>query len=74
MRKFPWGIIAGISAMIWSIAFVAIIAIYVISSMMIAQVGGDDGLREAWFILPLHIGAIASAVTCAVSWVLYHLR
>lgn len=74
MRKFPWGIIAGISAMIWSIAFVAIIAIYVISSMMIAQVGGDDGLRDSWFLLPLHIGAIASAVISAVSWVLYRIR
>ena len=74
MRKFPWGIIAGISAMIWSIAFVAIIAVYVISSMMIAQVGGDDGLRDSWFLLPLHIGAIVSAVTSAVSWIMYHLK
>lgn len=74
MRKFPWGIIAGISAMIWSIAFVAIIAIYVISSMMIAQVGGDDGLRNSWFLTPLHIGAIVSAVISAVSWVLYRIR
>lgn len=74
MRRFPWGIIAGISAMIWSITFVAVVAIYVISSMMISQVGGDDGLRDAWFIMPLQVGAIASAVTCAISWFMYHRK
>ncbi len=74
MRKFPWGIIAGISAMIWSIAFIAIVAVYVLSSMMYAQSGGDDGLRDSWWLVPLYIGEAVTGIICAVSWVLYRVR
>lgn len=74
MRKFPWGIIAGISAMIWSIAFIAIVAVYVLSSMMYAQSGGDDGLRDSWWLVPLYIAEAVTGIICAVSWVLYRVR
>ena len=70
MRRFPWGILAGIFAMIWSFAFIAIVAVFVISSMMYAQSGGDDGLRESWWIVPLIVTEIVSAIGCGVSLIL----
>ena len=47
MRRFRWDISAGIFAIIWSFALIALVAVYVISSLMYAEVGGDDGLRES---------------------------
>ncbi len=70
MRRFPWGILAGIFAIIWSFAFIAIVAVFVISSMMYAQSGGDDGLRESWWIVPLIVTEIVSAIGCGVSLIL----
>ncbi len=48
MKKVPWGIIAGAFAILWSFITFAIIAVFVVSGIMIADVGGDDGLRESW--------------------------
>ncbi len=70
MNKFPWGIIAGILAMIWSFTLVALIAIFVVSGMMFMEVGVDDGLRESWFMLPLYITHAVTGIGCAVSLVL----
>lgn len=73
MNKFPWGIIAGIFAMIWSLAFIGLVAVYVISSMMYAQSGGDDGLRDSAWLLPLYIGNIVSAVGCGIGLVMHRI-
>jgi hypothetical protein len=71
MGKFPWGIIAGICAMIWSFTLVALVAIYVVSGMMFVEVSTDDGLRESWFMLPLFIAQAVTGVGCALSLVLH---
>ena len=71
MGKFPWGIIAGIFAMIWSFTLVALVAIYVVSGMMFVEVSTDDGLRESWFMLPLFITQAVTGVGCALSLVLH---
>ena len=70
MSRFPWGILAGIFAMIWSFAFIAVVAVFVISSMMYAQSGGDDGLRDSWWLVPLIVTEIVSAIGCGVSLIL----
>ena len=70
MSRFPWGILAGIFAMIWSLALIAIIAVFVISSMMYVYGGGDDGLRDSWWIMPLIATEIVSAIGCGVSLIL----
>ena len=70
MNKFPWDIIAGICAMIWSLTLVALIAIYVVSGMMYVEVSTDDGLRESWFMAPLFIAQAVTGIGCAVSLVL----
>ena len=70
MSRFPWGILAGIFAIIWSFALVAIVAVFVISSMMYAMGGGDDGLRDSWWIMPLIATEIVSAIGCGVSLIL----
>jgi len=74
MKKIPWGIIAGVCAMIWSIALLAIIAVFVVSSLMYAESGGDDGLRDSWWIVPLVITNVVSAIGCAGGLILYRLR
>jgi len=73
MSKFPWGIIAGILAMIWSFTLVALIAIYAVSGMMYIEVSTDDGLRESWFMLPLFIAQAVTGIGAAVSLVLHRL-
>ena len=71
MRRSPWGILAGIFAIIWSFALIALIAVYVISSMMYAEVGGDDGLRESWWLFPIFIAEVVSAFGLGLSLILY---
>ena len=73
MRKFPWGIIAGIFAMIWSLALIAIVAVFVVSSLMYAESGGDDGLRDSWWVVPLIVTEIVSAIGCAGGLILNRL-
>jgi hypothetical protein len=74
MKMFPWGIIAGVFAMIWSLELMAVIAVYIVSSLMYAESGGDDGLRDSWWLLPLVITQIISAIGCAGSLLLYRWR
>ena len=71
MSKFPWGIIAGILAMIWSFTLIALVAIYVVSGMMYVEVSTDDGLRESWFMMPLFIAQDVTGVGTAISLVLH---
>ena len=71
MSKFPWGIIAGILAIIWSFTLIGLIAIYVVSGMMFVEVSTDDGLRESWFVMPLLVGQVVTGIGCAVSLVLH---
>ena len=71
MSKFPWGIIAGILAMIWSFTLIALVAIFVVSGMMYVEVSTDDGLRESWFMLPLFIAQAVTVVGTAISLVLH---
>lgn len=74
MRQFPFGIIAGVFAMIWSLALAAVVAVYVVSSLMFAESGGDDGLRESWWIVPLIATNIVSAIGCAACWILNRVQ
>ena len=71
MSKFPWGIIAGILAMIWSFTLIGLVAIYVVSGMMFVEVSTDDGLRESWFMMPLFIAQAVTGIGTAVSLVLH---
>ena len=43
INKLPWGIFAGVLAMLWSFITIGLIAVFVISASMIVEVGGDDG-------------------------------
>ena len=74
MRRFPWGIIAGIFAMIWSLTLIAVIAVFVVSSLMYAESGGDDGLRDSWWLTPLIITEIVSGIGFAGGLILHRIR
>lgn len=71
MKKIPWGIIAGSLLMLISFITIGIIAVFVISNMMYAAVGSDDGLRESWWLIPLYIGDVISAIGFVVSMFFY---
>jgi hypothetical protein len=60
--------------MIWSLSLMAVIAVYIVSSLMYAESGGDDGLRDSWWLLPLVITQIISAIGCAGGLILYRWR
>ena len=74
MKRFPWGILAGIFAIICSFALIAVVGVFVVSSVMFVESGGDDGLRDSWWIAPAIISAAVSGIGCAVSLVLYRIR
>lgn len=71
MKKIPWGIIAGSLLMLISFITVGIIAVFVISNMMYAAVGSDDGLRESWWLIPLYIGDVISVISFVISMFFY---
>lgn len=62
MNKVPWGIIAGVCAMILSFVIFAIITVFVVSGMMYSVAGGDDGLRESWWLVLLYVTAAVSFI------------
>lgn len=73
MGRFPWGIISGILAMIWSFILVGIIVVFVVSGMMHAEVATDEGLRQSLTPL-LFSGLIATGIGSAVTLVLSRLK
>ncbi|MBO5328806.1 MAG: hypothetical protein J6B04_06505 [Clostridia bacterium] len=74
MKKQPWGVYAGIIAMIWSLVTIGLIAISVVSGMMITEVGTDDGLSTGWWMIPLYILEAVTVVTFAVSVIFYVIK
>ena len=65
MKNVPWGIFAAVCAMLLSFVTVAIVAVFTISGMMYSVAGGDDGLRESWWLVLLYVtAAIALAGFC----------
>ena len=72
--KLPWGIFAGTCAMIWSFITVALVAVFVVSSMMIATVGGDDGLSQSWWLIPLYITETLTVIGFVASFVFFVLK
>ena len=71
--KLPWGIFAGVSAMLWSFITIGLVAVFVVSSMMIAEVGGDDGLSQSWWLILLYVGEALTIITFGVS-LFFHIR
>ncbi len=67
MSKFPWGIISGILTMIWSFLLIGIVALFIVSGMMYAEVGTDDGLRESALLTILFGAEIVTGVLGAVT-------
>lgn len=74
MKKMPWGIIAGACAMLFSFLTIGLVVIYVVSAMMYAEVGGDDGLTSSWWIIPLFIADGVAFIGCVASTVFYALN
>lgn len=74
MKRFPWGISAGVFAMFASVFAIALVALTVISHMMIASVGGDDGLLTNWWVYLLYALDATTVVGFIVSLVFYCKR
>ena len=71
VNKLPWGVFAGIIAMLWSFITIAIVAVFVVSGMMYAAVDSDDGLRESWWLILLYIGEVITILGFGVSFFFY---
>lgn len=74
INKMPWGIISGTCAMICSFATIALVVVYIISGMMYAEVGGDDGLTRSWWIVPLFVVAGVTFAGFVTSTVFYAIK
>ena len=74
INKLPWGVISGTCAMIWSFVTIGLVVVYVISAMMYAEVGGDDGLTRSWWIIPLFVLEGLTVVGFVVSTIFYVKR
>ena len=74
VQKLPWGIFAGVLAMIWSIVTIAIIVVFVVSGMMYADVGSDDGLSQSWWLIPLYVTEGVTVIGFGISVFFYVWR
>ena len=64
--KIPWGILFGVSLMVFSLLVIAVIAVKVISYLMIVNSGGDDGLGSApWINVAIVFAVIFGLCTVA---------
>lgn len=71
MRKIPWGILAGICAMVVFFATVGTVAGKILSDMIVKNTGVDDGVLGTWWIVLLIVVAVVAAVGFAVSMFFY---
>ena len=71
INKLPWGVFAGLSAMLWSFITIGIVAVFVVSSMMMKEVGQDDGLSQSWWLILLYIGEAITIIGFGVSLFFY---
>lgn len=71
VSKLPWGIFAGLSAMVWSFVTIGLIAVFVVSAMMMKEVGRDDGLSQAWWLIPLYVMEGITVIGFVVSIIFY---
>ena len=71
MKKIPWGILAGSFIMLCSFLTIAIVAVFVVSTLMIQEVGSDDGLRESWWLSLIIVIDIISFLSFIASFIFY---
>lgn len=71
MKKVPWGIFSGVCAMLASVFTIAIVALIVVSRIMIASVGGDDGLLSNWWVYLLYVLDVVTLAGFAACLVFY---
>lgn len=71
MKKVPWGIFSGVCAMLTSVFTIAIVVLIVVSRIMIASVGGDDGLLSNWWVYLLYVLDVVTLAGFAACLVFY---
>jgi hypothetical protein len=71
--KTPWGILSGISLILFSFAVFAVVVVKVVSHLMIEHSGGDDGLGNSWWISPVIILAIFLFIAFAACLVFHFI-
>lgn len=71
MRKVPWGIIAGICAMVVFFATVGVIAAFIVLNSIAGQTNTTASMFDVWWQTALFIVDIIFAVGFIVSLAMY---
>ena len=74
MKNLPWGIIAGICAMVVFFATVGTVAAFIVFNGIAGQTGDSIGLFDVWFIALLFFVSIFFALALIGSIVMYVIR
>ena len=74
MKKLPWGIFAGISAMAVFFLTFGFVAIYVVLGAIAAQTNSDFSLFQNWWQTLMFVFDIIFLLILAFSIVMYILR
>ena len=74
MRKAPWGIIAGICAMVVFFATVGVIAAFIVLNTIAGQTNTTASMFGEWWQTALFVVDILFAVGFVVSLVMYIMK
>ena len=74
LKKFPWGIIAGASAIVVCFSTIGFVALYMVLGGVAAQTNETVGLFDEWYQSALFAAAVTFAVILIGSAVMYILK
>ena len=74
LKKFPWGIIAGVSAIVVFFSTVGFVALYMVLSGVAAQTNETAGLFDEWYQAALFAAVSIFALILIGSVVMYILK
>ena len=74
LRKVPWGIVAGISAMAVVFATVAFVGLYLVLGGVAGQTNEAFGMFEEWYQVLLFVADILFALAFIGSVIMYVLK
>lgn len=74
LKKFPWGIIAGASAIVAFFSTLGFVALYIVLGGVAAQTNETVGLFDEWYQAALFAVAVIFALILIGSVVMYILK
>ena len=70
LSEFPWGIVAAVSAMIFSFSLIAVIVLYAVGNALMVDGSGNATIFDTWYQTLLFVLTLLSGAGCIAATVM----